>query len=204
MVFLRQLGLYAALGMLGIAAACAGSNDVAETDADLASECSAEVCGDGLDNDCDGSVDEDCSCNDGEEQECYTGSPVSAALGVCRTGIQTCTASNTWGDCTGDLTPTAEICDKLDNDCDGSVDEGCTPGTLLANGNRCAADGDCLSGNCECEDFECELHFCVEDDCLCGYGTSGSCDEPLTGQQDPEDCEGADVSCGAIDDCVTP
>jgi len=86
------------------------------------------VCGDG---DCTGSETyltclEDCealACAiNGATQECGTD------VGVCQKGNQTCT-DNVWGQCEGDYVgPSNEICDGLDNDCDGVVDESLTAG----------------------------------------------------------------------------
>ncbi len=67
-----------------------------------------EVC-DGVDNDCDGAIDEDLV------QDC------GLAEGECQPGSQVC-EGGAWGPCDG-VTPIDEICDGLDNDCDGVADE---------------------------------------------------------------------------------
>ena len=86
---------------------------------------------------------------------------------------------------------------------------GCEPklddtATSLDDGAVCLSDSECNSGNCECEDFECLMRVCAPNNCVCGYGTSGSCDEPMTGGYDPEDCDVGNEVCGEdIGDCTT-
>ena len=81
-----------------------------------------EVC-DGLDNDCDGAVD--------EEPLPGVGGVCGSDTGECQTGAIVCSGGVL--DCDGDVPPTSEVCDGLDNDCDGVIDNGipiggaCTP-----------------------------------------------------------------------------
>ncbi|MBL8685020.1 MAG: hypothetical protein JNK05_37940 [Myxococcales bacterium] len=72
-----------------------------------------------------GNVDE--NCNGTEEEGC--GCPTVGAARACCSGrgTETCAMSGTgsiWGACTAMVSP--EVCDGVDNNCDGSTDEGLT------------------------------------------------------------------------------
>ena len=86
-----------------------------------------ELC-DGLDNDCDGQVDEDVTLTFYADTDGYGYGDPSATTQAC-TVPSGYVADNT--DCDDDeaaIHPNAaELCDGLDNDCDGNVDEGIGP-----------------------------------------------------------------------------
>lgn len=79
-----------------------------------------EICADSIDNDCDGSIDESCVCTPGATMMCGTN------LGSCSSGQQTCSATGAWGACSGATAPQIEMCNAVDDDCDGALDEDTT------------------------------------------------------------------------------
>ncbi|RLB46479.1 MAG: hypothetical protein DRJ42_27560 [Deltaproteobacteria bacterium] len=121
-----------------------------------------EACN-GLDDDCDMAIDEGSLCTPGEMMACTT---------TCGSaGTQTCSALCVFDACA----PPAEICNGMDDDCDGATDEGfaCVP----------ASSGPCLTGCGSTGSQTC--------DATCALGV---CVAP------PESCNGADDDCDGIDD----
>jgi hypothetical protein len=85
-------------------------------------------------------------CTPGQTRPCYTGPPGTQDVGVCRSGTQTCVAVDTWGACSGEVTPSPETCNGLDDDCDGIIDDGFDLGQLCSCGGQigttvCSPDG---------------------------------------------------------------
>ena len=141
-----------------------------------------ETCN-GFDDDCDGETDE---IAPGQllSQDCEND---------CGQGQQEC-ANGTWSTCS--VHPEEEICDEVDNDCDGFTDEDCdcTTGDTAVCGTT---DGECNPGIKTCNNFQ--------------WGPCGG--ETYQGPTD-EKCNGLDDDCdghtdegnpeGGIQACGTP
>ena len=103
-----------------------------------------EAC-DGLDDDCDGTTDEGCTCTTNQTRPCYSGAPATEDVGPCHGGTQTCT-NGSWGSCVGEVTPTTEVCDLVDQDCDGNASEGTCS---LPHAVATCSNGQCAIGSCD-------------------------------------------------------
>ncbi|MBM4380139.1 MAG: putative metal-binding motif-containing protein, partial [Deltaproteobacteria bacterium] len=130
----------------------------------------AEACN-GADDDCDGALDEG---NPGGGAACDTGQ-----FGVCSAGTRTCQAGALA--CVRNVTPNAESCDGLDNDCDGSVDE-----TFTNKGQACTAG----------------LGVCARTGSyVCAAGGQATTCSATAGAPTAAACDGLDNDCdGVVDD----
>ena len=97
-----------------------------------------EIC-DLKDNDCDGWIDNNPGTSDLLKQSCYTGPAGTNGVGVCHSGTQACVNGSLEGSCVGQVLPGTESCNGVDDDCDGTVDDG---------GNLCPSGQICSSGVC--------------------------------------------------------
>jgi len=119
----------------------------------------AETCNN-IDDDCDGMTDEE------------LGQICGSNVGICTLGWQTCSFGN-WI-CIGATSPTTETCNGLDDDCDGTTDEGVmstyyrdADGDGYGNPglpqNACAATEGYVSNNGDCNDADANInHGAVE------------------------------------------
>jgi cysteine-rich repeat protein len=128
---------------------CTGSPSVCTTVCGDGIVAGTEQCDDGNNANGDGcsSTCQIEGCLNGSTQACYSGPPGTAGVGVCAAGLQTCTAGN-WGPCVGQVLPSTEVCNGLDDNCNGVVDEN-NPG----GGSTCntGLPGICNLGTTVCQ-----------------------------------------------------
>ena len=141
---------------------------------------SEEIC-DGIDNDCDVAVDE---TYPEEHQLCGFEEDVDYGVGICTPGVMKCDGGYLY--CDGHVGPSEESCDGLDNNCNGSIDEGIANTTAVVcyeGPDGTMAVGECRAG----------VRYC----------TDGGFDGPCDGQKLPsaERCDDLDNDCdGEVDE----
>jgi hypothetical protein len=136
---------------------------------------------DGIDDDCDGRTDED-----------FVAVPPVCGLGACRrTGTQACELGAIEESCTPAAPAASDaVCNDIDDDCDGPVDEDYVPATSQCGVGACRATGT----------TRCEAGSVVP---VCAPGTPAASDATCDGRDD--DCDGTNdedfvgeaTACGA-------
>lgn len=125
-------------------------------------------------------------CTPGATAPCYSGPYGTKNVGECHGGTKTCNATGTaWSACTGEVVPTSETCDGSDDDCDGTLDEGClcAPGASESCYDGPAGTegiGACLAGTRTCDASGMSYGTCTGTVTpaaeLCGDAIDNDCD----------------------------
>jgi len=150
-----------------------------------------------VDDDCDGSVDENLP-----PQQCLPmGANPNLSYGgssQCRRGTQACGAA-----CLGYVGPSAEVCDAIDNDCDGMVDNNLTLGPCnVPTPPPMGATSPCKAGTYQCTSGVQTCQGSIgPTSSVDACGVDSNCDGMLTGQPNFQ----TDVSnCGSCgNNCYT-
>ena len=131
-----------------------------------------EIC-DGKDNDCDAKIDEDfplkgTPCNNGKPGLCY------------KTGVYVCNTAGTGVVCNAPAASgTAEICNGIDDNCNGVIDD---------VSKSCTQDADCASlGQASCVSSQCVCQICVPQPEICN-GKDDDCDGQVDEDFVPQPC----------------
>ncbi|WP_255215906.1 MopE-related protein [Pseudenhygromyxa sp. WMMC2535] len=130
---------------------------------------------------------ESAECYPSSKEPCYTqadgqqGPEGTAGRGICQEGLRVCDAEGFWSTCDGAVLPERELCNKIDDDCNGKVDDG-----FEREGAKCFAG----EGECRAEG----TYSCSAD------GTQSVCSATAKAPT-AEVCDGRDNDCdGEIDD----
>lgn len=118
---------------------------------------------------------------------CYSGPPHTLGIGTCQAGQPVCDERHNLTGCNNEILPSPEICDGLDNDCNGKVDDDLLP-TTHGNetvGTPCGSTlGACSPGTVKCASFPAALY----------------CSGAVLPQE--EDCSGRDLDCDGVIDNI--
>jgi len=171
--------------------------------------CGDGVCGEGESA---SSCPADCECTTGITRACG-----ASDIPPCQMGIQTC-VNGVWGPCMGEVAPGEEVCNGMDDDCDGVIDNVNNGSSVATSACQCYGGGNPVNETCNGIDDDCDgsIDENIERQCgsnvgACRFGISrcidgrwGDCyggiepTEELCGDGLDNDCDGTiDEGCAS-------
>ncbi|MFZ1695018.1 MAG: putative metal-binding motif-containing protein, partial [Flavobacteriales bacterium] len=200
-------------------AACVGLVDMDGDGAQASQDCNdnnaaiypgaPEPCN-GVDHDCDGQVAPQCQCAVGQVEVC------GSSIGQCQPGTRTCLEGGIWSSCVGEVPPAPEICNGIDDDCDGATDEdpvsgpiwyrdadldgfGTPSNTVIA----CSPPFGYVSNSLDCDDTNAAINPAAPEACNgIDDNCNGMSDEGFNTQDDSQNCGACGIVCPPGATCV--
>ncbi len=158
-------------------------------------------CSCGAPSTCDAGTEVGCPCEPNSSAvACFTGPDWARNRGSCKSGLRSCDQGH-FTECVGEVLPRAEVCDGVDNDCNGLLDD-------VTELTQAPELGHCTSPACGPDaGYTClvtgKVGVCAFGLKACsGTGGATAC-QPLTAGV-AEVCNGVDDDCnGKVDDALS-
>ena len=202
-----------------------GGNDCDDDDPTV-TPVTAEICGDGKDNNCNGTENDlnAIGCTSFYTDADGDGFGMGGSKCYCEgVGVFTATNGDDCNDLNGDVNPgMGEICDGIDNDCNGLVDDGCdddNDGVCDANYVVIGSPPTCIAGGGDCDDNDPTVYkgkateVCDNLDDDCNGKVDNGCDNDKDGYCDAahilaiggsDACPNGGGDCDDVNDDVNP
>ena len=146
-----------------------------------------------MDDDCDGTVDDG---NPGGGGSC------GLSVGACMPGTEMCSGGTLA--CMGDVGPALETCNMVDDDCNGTVDDGYDLTSDIRNCGMCGRTCSYPNAVAQCTTGSCSILACAGGFVNLDGMAANGCEYMCTRTSMTESCNGVDDNCnGMIDEGVT-